>query len=96
MQITRILRGNFQLIDVTKTINKSKAKIVLNVSDRLCKVHIFWEGHKILQNLDLSYVVPVKSMVEILQNFMAFSEYMNLIYKTFFLFLKKKRSYARK
>ena len=25
----------------------------------------------------MSYVVPVKSMVEILQNFMAFSEYMN-------------------
>ena len=25
----------------------------------------------------LSYVVPVKSMLEILQNFVAFSEYMN-------------------
>ena len=27
--------------------------------------------------IDLSYVVPVKSKVEILQNFVAFSEYMN-------------------
>ena len=35
------------------------------------KVQIFWEG------LDLSYVVTVKSTVEILQNFLAFSEYMN-------------------
>ena len=39
---------------------------------RISKVHIFWEGHKILRNLHLtlSYVVPVKS-------FVAFSEYMN-------------------
>ena len=45
----------------------------------LGKVHIFWEGHKILRNLHsyLSYVVPVKSNVEILQNFVSFSEYMN-------------------
>ena len=43
------------------------------------KVHKFWEGHKIFQisALLLSYVVPVKSKVEILQNFVAFSEYMN-------------------
>ena len=30
-----------------------------------------------ITSLDLSYVVPVKSTVEILQNFVAFSEYMN-------------------
>ena len=30
-----------------------------------------------ISTLDLSYVVPVKSTVEILQNFVAFSEYMN-------------------
>ena len=46
------------------------------------KVHIFWEGHKILQicktsTLLLAYVVPVKSKVEISQNFAAVSEYMN-------------------
>ena len=40
------------------------------------KVHVFWEGHNI-STVDLSYVVPVKSTVEILQNFVAFSEYMN-------------------
>ena len=42
------------------------------------KVQTFWEGHKILRNLHLlSYVVPVKSKVEISQNFVTFSEYMN-------------------
>ena len=30
-----------------------------------------------IPTVDLSYVVPVKSTVEILQNFVAFSEYMN-------------------
>ena len=46
------------------------------------KVHIFWEGHNFLRNLhllDLSYVVTVKSTVEISQNFVAFSEYMNFM-----------------
>ena len=43
------------------------------------KVHIFWEGHKILQNLHLTFVLcsVVKSKVKISQNFVAFSEYMN-------------------
>ena len=41
------------------------------------KVHIFWERHKILQNLHLTYVVPVKSKVKISQNFVVCSEYMN-------------------
>ena len=47
----------------------------------ISKVYVFWESHKILWNLqlDLSYVVPVKSTVEILQNFVAFSEYTNFI-----------------
>ena len=43
------------------------------------KVHIFWEGHKILRNLhrrfDPYYID--KSTVEISQKFVAFSEYMN-------------------
>ena len=34
-----------------------------------------------ISTVDLSYVVTVKSMVEISQNFVAFSEYMNFIYK---------------
>ena len=43
-----------------------------------------------ISTLLLSYVVPVKSKVEISQNFVAFSEYMNFI----FHFLKmKKRCY---
>ena len=32
-----------------------------------------------ISNVDLSYVVSVKSTVEILQNFVAFLEYMNFI-----------------
>ena len=31
-----------------------------------------------ISTVDLSYVVPVKSTVEIAQNFVAFSDYMNL------------------
>ena len=46
------------------------------------KVHIFWEGHKILRNLHLNFVYSTnvstdKSKMEISQNFVAFSEYMN-------------------
>ena len=40
---------------------------------------MFWEGHKIceISTLLLSYVTWDKRKVEILQNFVAFSEYMN-------------------
>ena len=38
------------------------------------KVYLFWEGHNILQNLYCTYD---KFMVDISQNFVAFSEYMN-------------------
>ena len=34
----------------------------------------------------LLYVVPVKSKVKILQNFVAFSEYMNFMRSTYFIF----------
>ena len=47
------------------------SKKILTQTRQTFKVHIFWEGHKILQNL--SYVVTVKSTVEISQNFVAFS-----------------------
>ena len=51
------------------------------------KVHTFWEGHKILHNLNLrfdhySMGQVSKSMVEISQNFVAFSECVNFT-KTF-------------
>ena len=55
----------------------------MNKSD---KVRIFWEGRKILQNLDLTFCLRYiymqsadKSKVDIFQNFVAFSEYMNFI-----------------
>ena len=44
------------------------------------KVHIFWEGHKILRNLPLTFdysTHTVKSKRKISQNFVAVSEYMN-------------------
>ena len=45
----------------------------------LIKVQIVGEGLKKRRNvhLDLSYVIKVKSTVEISQNFVAFSEYVN-------------------
>ena len=47
-----------------------------------CKVYIFWEGNKILQNLhrrfDWHYIGQIT--VEISQNFVAFSEYINFIW----------------
>ena len=50
------------------------------------KVHIFWEGHKTLRNLHLFLTDTTYSQkkVEISQNFVAFSDYMN-----FKLFTKK-------
>ena len=45
----------------------------------LGKFRIFWEYHKILRNLHL----PYKRKVEISQNFVAFSEYMNFNWKWF-------------
>ena len=49
-------------------------------SDIYSKVHIFWEGHKILRNPHLTFdwhYTWDKSKVKILQNFVAYSEYMN-------------------
>ena len=40
------------------------------------KVHIFWEFYEI-STVDFYCVVPVKSRVDILQNFVVFSDYMN-------------------
>ena len=36
-----------------------------------------------ITTVDLFYTVPVKSMVDILQNFVAFSEYMNFIKRVY-------------
>ena len=69
---------------VVAKINRLYSYFVISSHLRSFKVHIFWEGHKILRNLQLtfSYVVPVKSKVEISQNFVAFLEYMNFKYRT--------------
>ena len=55
-------------------------KTILICAPRIClfKVHIIWEGHKILRNLPLTFdCSTVKSKGKISQNFVAFSEYMN-------------------
>ena len=58
-----------------------------NVKEKNCrkyavqeiKIHVSWEGHKILRNLHLllSVCTVDKSKVEISQNFVTFSEYTN-------------------
>ena len=52
---------------------------MIDMKNRVFKVLIFWEDHNFceISTVDLSYVVTDKSTVEILQNFVAFSEYMN-------------------
>ena len=62
-------------------------KVILSLTDRKT---VF---PHIVSALLLSYVVPVKSKVDILQNFVAFSEYMNFkrmskIFLKIFRFLK--------
>ena len=59
-----------------------------NYSHLSFKVHIFWEGQKI-SSVDLAVTTLDKSTMEISQNFVAFSEYMNFnwdekICKSFF------------
>ena len=49
---------------------------------RISKIHIFLEGHKILQNLHQLFVLCTASHI-ILQNFVAFSEYMNFMRNSF-------------
>ena len=63
--------------DILKFIYSEKATIFCEIStaDLTVKVHIFWEGHKILQNLPLTFDYSKR---KILQNFVAFSEYMKL------------------
>ena len=66
--------------DVWTQKDLAKGKIVLEFALKktpkiFSKVRIFWESHKILRNVDLTI-----TMVGILQNFVAFSEYMNFEY----------------
>ena len=55
-------------------------------SSLFCKVHIFWEGHKILRNLYLNFVLFSASQ-KWGGDFVAFSEYMYIWTLTFY-FLK--------
>ena len=55
---------------VSQPLEKSACMLKFIYSEKATK---FCE----ISTVDLSYVVPVKSTVEISQNFVAFSEYMN-------------------
>ena len=72
MSICRLI--NTSLFSFNKTWNESQlfgSWIKVRIySEKATK---FWE----ISTIILSYVVPVRSKVEILQNFVAFSEYMN-------------------
>ena len=53
-----------------------------DLQDYIQKVKLIYSENatKFCENFHLTFVVPVKSKVEILQNFVAFSEYMNFYY----------------
>ena len=73
LESIRIWTSALNLVIVVKFIHSKKAT-------KFCEIYT---------EKDLSYIVPVKSRVEILQNFVAFSEYMNFnklffILRTFF------------
>ena len=76
----------------------SKTKIWKDAIGIECnKVHIFWEGHKILQNLhltfDWNYIGP-KVRWRFLKILRAFSEYMNFTKKKFCVLQKKVLSFG--
>jgi hypothetical protein len=64
-----------------------------DISESKIKVHIYSEKATFffeISTVDLSYVLPIKSTMEILQNFVAFSEYMNFKKQTNSLSWKQK------
>ena len=75
--------SNFSKCNITGNWFQSIAYAVslLMSNQGIVKVRIFWEGHKILRNFDCifdwHYIGQIWSTVEILQTFVAFSEYMN-------------------
>ena len=64
------------MADMKKVYNDLKFKV---------KVQIFWEGHKIFEIFTLlsTTVHTVKSKVNISQNLVAFSEYVNFIFSIY-------------
>jgi len=84
-----VLRPNIKKLSYLVGVNSSPGFLVqmkslefaFEINWPLKFMHIFWEATKIceISILLLSYVVPIKSKVEILQNFVAFSKYMNFI-----------------
>ena len=67
-------------------LNQQNLFSISNQSIIFIKVHVFWEGHKILRNLLLTVYTVVKNKVKISQNLVAFSEYMNFGIKGSYLF----------
>ena len=92
--VISILRSSAKYLYVTRFIVQISPSWLLNIQGHVRavkwfdinfvyknvgKVHIFWEGHKILRNLPLTfdYSTYSQSKGKISQNFVAFSEYMN-------------------
>ena len=62
----------------TSTSTKRVSRIVKSWNASTpCKVHTFWEGHKTLRNIHLTFVLCSASEIKISQNFVTFSECMN-------------------
>ena len=73
------LKNAFNLAKILEILN-NLLQIFKHIPDHMMvffKVRVFLEGHKILRNLHLTFVLcsAIKSQVEISQNFVAFSEY---------------------
>ena len=73
--------SQFMMVRVHSPRSKQSVNVKFMYSEKAAK---FCE----ISTLLLSYVVPVKSKVEILQNFVAFSEYMNFNVSWFGTFLE--------
>jgi len=84
----------WRYFETTKTIysNSERSKeffetelfsnLLLESSIHICKVYIFWEGHKFSQNLHRIFVLSNGQIYGgISQNFVAFSEYKNFTRK---------------
>ena len=87
-----IVANSLLFLDYSQVSNKRECSFfdfgvfALSACTFLCKVHIFWEGHKILRNLHptFDYSTYSQNKGKISQNFEAFSEYMNCIISELF------------
>ena len=69
---------------VVEKMTRNRRKVIGKPGDSLlCRLHSI-QVSSLVYSFLYAYVVPVKRKVEISQNFVAFSEYMNFILESFF------------